>query len=518
MANRKWDQQAAKNRILARMADVDSVIVKDYVRDTDLNSLPRNRAYRVDGVHVYIDILNLEEMLGVTGEEGVTCHRRTLRFLNLHYRAVARIIREIGAILVDFHNQRLHAVIVKPYGDEEDRIHQGVALAQLIIDVLQLTYDESDERLPAAVIRAGIDSGIALAVNNGRRGHREPLFLGRPANLAAKRAGGGSKPGIFMTNSARRIIGLPTASDEDTISLTSDEITASENEAQLTPTTASILKAWRKDLEDNPIGKFEFSAHTPPFSTLDIETLTPRNSRRQDALSIYADIDRFTAYVDENIDDDEQAENVVRVLHVIRSELHEVLTADFQGAKVRFIGDCVHGVVVEGTAATSDPEETVKTAVLCAGAMRSSFALAKDILEDEGIDCNLGLAIGLEYGPVALTRLGIKGEMIRCCIGRTVLTSEIEQLRCSGTQTAIGPIAVAKGPEWIQKWFSNNRQLSALLYDAAVKRMESANETQSSTKQSGSLLRPATTATAASASDFTFANKPGGPVKPAGFA
>ena len=40
----------------------------------------------------------------------------------------------------------------------------------------------------------GIDSGTALAVNNGRPGHREPLFFGQPANHAAKRAGGGNEP------------------------------------------------------------------------------------------------------------------------------------------------------------------------------------------------------------------------------------------------------------------------------------------------------------------------------------
>jgi hypothetical protein len=110
MTSRIWNEETAEERILDRLQDVEDIVVKDYVRDTDLNSLPRNCAYRVDGVHVYIDILNLDEMLDVTAEEGVTCHRRTLRFLNLHYRAVARILFEVDAIHVDFHNQRLHAV------------------------------------------------------------------------------------------------------------------------------------------------------------------------------------------------------------------------------------------------------------------------------------------------------------------------------------------------------------------------------------------------------------------------
>ncbi len=133
MSSRSWKKKVASDRIQSRLEEVKSVIVKDYVRDTNLNNLPTSTAYRVSGVHIYVDILNLEEMLGTTNVEGETCHRRTLRFLNLHYRAVARILSDIDAIQVDFHNQRLHAVITKPYGNEQERIHRGVALSHPII-------------------------------------------------------------------------------------------------------------------------------------------------------------------------------------------------------------------------------------------------------------------------------------------------------------------------------------------------------------------------------------------------
>jgi class 3 adenylate cyclase len=382
---------------------------------------------------------------------------------------------------------------------------------------LTRTYEESDDPLPAAVVRAGIDSGIALAVNNGRRGHREPLFLGCPANLAAKRSGGGNVPGIYITNTARDIIGLDEVTNEDTAALTAVEIASSQDEAQLEPTVESVLKEWKKDLEANPIGKFDFSAHTPPFNTLDLETLTPKNSRRQDGISVYADIDGFTSYVAENIEDDDDAKDVVRVLHVLRSELDEVLTRDFAGVKIRFIGDCIHGALVEGTAATTDANETITNAVLCAGALRSSFEVALRVLEDEGIDCSLGLAIGIEYGPTSLTRLGVKGDMVRCCISRSVLASEEQQLRCSGTQTAIGPTTASEAPAWITQWFGSSRRQSGVTYDAALSRLESAQQAAKSARGAPSLLRAAT-GVAAGTSEYAFANKPGGPVKPVGFA
>jgi len=188
MATRNWNKDRATERINSRIAELPlkGIEIRKFVRDTDLSNLPSNVAYRIDGVHLYADILNLSDMLHVTEVEGETCHRRTLRFLNLHYRAVHRILQRVDAMFVDFHNQRLHSVVAKPYDAETDRVNRAVAIGKLIADVLARTGEDADH--PAAKVRIGIDTGEALAVNNGRRGHREPLFLGEPANHAAKRA------------------------------------------------------------------------------------------------------------------------------------------------------------------------------------------------------------------------------------------------------------------------------------------------------------------------------------------
>src|SRR6266436_1472651 len=224
MATRNWKKERASERITAKVKELplNDIKIKEFVRDTDLTNLPRNVAYRLDGAHLYADILNLSEMLHVTDIEGETCHRRTLRFLNLHYRAVYRILQRVDAILVDFHNQRLHSVVTKPYDSEVKRVQRAVAIAQLVIDVLAQTGEDADH--PAAQVRVGSDTGKALAVNNGRRGHREPLFLGKPANHAAKRACGGKSVGIFLTNDARSVLGLKNAANEDTTALTVQEI------------------------------------------------------------------------------------------------------------------------------------------------------------------------------------------------------------------------------------------------------------------------------------------------------
>jgi len=157
-------------------------------------------------------------------------------------------------------------LVAKSYGEDEetDRVHRAVAIAQLIIDVLAETGD--DDKIPNAEVRAGIDTGHALVVNNGRKGGREPLFPGSPANKAAKLASNGEAQGIFLTNAARTAIGV-NALDEgkDTMTpLTADEIKACQEAAQLGVDKNTIVKEWRKDNDENPIGTFQFSRRPHP--------------------------------------------------------------------------------------------------------------------------------------------------------------------------------------------------------------------------------------------------------------
>lgn len=463
-----WNKDRASDHIKSKIGDVKNVTIVDYSRDLSLENIPKNKAYRVNGVHIYADILNLKDMLGCTAIEGETCHKRTIRFLNLHYRAVHRALRDCDVKRVDFHNQRLHALVTKPYGDasEADRVHRAVALAQLLIDVVAQTGDE-DEHIENAKLRVGIDSGLALAVNNGRNGGREPLFLGNPANHAAKAAAAGSSKGVFLTDAARAAIGLPAVAFANTTALTKDQIATSQDAAKLDATVESIVSEWKKDIEANPIGAIEFSRPTPPLKNLDITALTPGNSRRFEAVSLYADIDNFTKYVASHIDND--AEDVVRVLHVLRAELDRVFYTEFGGRRIRFIGDCLHGLMFEGTSQTTYDKETISDAVLCAGALRSSFDLALKLLTEDGLDVeDLGLQIGFEYGPMTVTRLGMQGDRVRCAVSRGVLASEAEQGRCGAKETAIGQNAYDTSTQAVKDLFGSNRKKKNLDYNEAV--------------------------------------------------
>jgi class 3 adenylate cyclase len=145
-------------------------------------------------------------------------------------------------------------------------------------------------------------------------------------------------------------------------------------------------------------------------------------------------------------------------LHALRSELDAVFHEDFAGRKVRFLGDCIHGLAVEHNSQTTDPEETISNMTVCAGAMRSSLdPTLKKLRENGHRRVQPGLQIGFEYGPMTVTRLGMKDGSVRCSVSRGVLAAEREQSRCGGNETAIGVIAydneqggpfAIQSPEW----------------------------------------------------------------------
>jgi class 3 adenylate cyclase len=229
-------------------------------------------------------------------------------------------------------------------------------------------------------------------------------------------------------------------------------------------------------------------------------------------------LDGFTAYVSRNIATNDAAKHVVRALHVLRSELDAALHEDFAGRKVRFIGDCIHGLTVEGTSQTTDPEETISNMTLCAGAMRSSFDLTLKKLRENGTDASsLGLQIGFEYGPMTVTRLGMKGELVRCSVSRGVRVAEDEQCRCTGNETAIGALAYASGSNAVRAIFGSTRKRANLDYETAVQELSAKNDKAAKASKAmaaSALLKPVTTPP----TPLHFPNRPTGPAKPDGFA
>lgn len=378
--------------------------------------VPRNRAITTHGTHVYANLIDFNTVLEDSGRETEASHRRALEFLHTHYSACDMLIDEFEMQRVDFHGSRLHAVVLAPEGDqsETERIRKAISFAAAFREMvarLSVDFHEFETR-----VRVGIDSGPAVAIDSGKRGEPDPLFIGSPANHAAKLADG-DEEGIFLSLRVQRVRdqnapfnftalakSVETGFLHERVSARGQFLDADTRLANAYLDFESEMKR-RASSELASDAVFRFHHKEPPLKNIVFAEHPPSNAIRMLLASIFADIDGFTAYVDHAIQSGNVAQAVAN-LHVLRAEMAAVLRDDFGGRKVRFIGDCVHGLLAVGDSRQTDAMDTIRSSVKAAGGIRSSFDLCKLALP--GIS-ELGLAIGIDYGPTPICRIGLRG-------------------------------------------------------------------------------------------------------------
>lgn len=489
-----WNEEKSRRRILSLLGSVPAadVRVEDFGTSyrqrlaveaslgkarpggQSIEAIPYNATVLTDGVHVYAKLIDYDVYLEDIGRESEAGSALLLEFVHLHYSGLDRLIEAFGAQRVDHHGGRVHAVVLEPVGDdkEEERILAALSLAAAMRELVG-EASAAHQRKFGSRIRVGVESGKALALNSGRSGEAEPLFLGDAANIAAKLTDEEGE-GVAVGPRARAVLGIGRRVRLDERHFVMDEASFVPR-AGRSALTASTIREERvesafRDFRAAELAdavtpaRFAFFRHALPLSDLDFGGLSPARSARQESVSIFADLSGFTAYVHRSIVNGE-IQRLVSTLHVLRGEMAAVLR-DFGGRKVRFIGDCIHGVLAEGTQAYTQEMDSIRQAVQCAGALRSSFELCQTMLP--GI-ADLGLKIGIEWGATPVTRLGIRGaRSVRCASSKAVSVAERVQRDCDKDETRLGASALGKAPAAIRKAFGLEGRLDGLDYLAAT--------------------------------------------------
>lgn len=438
--------------------------------------VPRNRAITTHGAHVYANLMDFNSILEDAGRETEASHQRALELLHTHYSACDTLIDEFDIQRVDFHGSRLHAVVLTPEGEhnEPERIRKAISFAAAFREMaarLSADFPEFETR-----VRVGIDSGPAVAIDSGKRDEPDPLFIGSPANHAAKLADG-DEEGIFLSLRVQRVRdqntpftftalakAIETGFMHEHVSARGQTLDADMLLAKAYLDFESEMKR-RASSELASDAKFRFHHREPPLKEIVFAEHPPSNAIRMLLASIFADIDGFTAYVDHAIQSGNVAQAVAN-LHVLRAEMAAVLRDDFGGRKVRFIGDCVHGLLAEGNSRETNALDTIRSVVKAAGGLRSSFELCKLALP--GI-AELGLAIGIDFGPTPICRIGLRGAAsVRTASSRATCVSESEQRRCGGTETALGEKAYEAAPAVVRQIFGTERVVANMDFDASM--------------------------------------------------
>lgn len=426
-----------------------------------LFSLPKNQAVVVDTVQIYIAITNYDEYRLEEGVETEASHDKAMRLLHLYYSAADRVIENSSAQRVDFHSGRVHTVVLETGNEGVTR--QTLAEAFAFVEDFQKVAAAANNELGGsefdANFRIGIDVGTCVAINNGTGSEQEPMFLGSAANHAAKLAAG-DDPGVYVSDRVRKILGQQeSVVSREFLSLSESDIATNTarrsadgdlvfGEQNRQEFTNSIVENWRTEIRSGELpditdASFSFFHQPPPLSDIDYAKLSPSHSIRMALVSIFADLSGYTNYIDNAVRSG-AIQDAVRALFVIRQEFQNVVEEDFGGRKVRFIGDCIHAVIAEGTKTQTDERGSVATGAMCAGGLHSSFALCKSVL---GNLESLGLAIGLELGQTPISRIGIRGDRsVRIASSIGTARSEQMQKECEENGVKFGPRALRAAP------------------------------------------------------------------------
>jgi class 3 adenylate cyclase len=354
-----------------------------------------------------------------------------------------RIVREGGGVRVDFHAARLHFVVAEPVGAgfAKERVERALEIVEALEINAATTPASLGYSVARAPLRIGIDQGPCIAIANDSGHEMDPVFLGSPANYAAKLANGDT-PGVFASDRVWNALGvhrLPGFAPDT--ALPGSVIARVAKSAGSLAVRARDQLLERKRLHPGDVAppNFVFHRAAPPLGSLKFSDLQPSYTIRMEMASVFADLDNFTPFVDAALKSGAGRE-VVRAMFVIREEQRAVFKHDFGTKRLRFVGDCAIGLHAEGTAAETNAAKTVEHAVLCASALHNSLEICGQEMPSV---TSLGLQIGVAYGITPITRLGIRGDMsVRCAASRSIMDAEKHQGLAERGETAVAPSAL----------------------------------------------------------------------------
>ncbi len=147
---------------------------------------------------------------------------------------------------------------------------------------------------------------------------------------------------------------------------------------------------------------------------IDTKSLSIRNNKKVDAVTIYADIVGFTAHIDAQ-EKDEDKEQAIRTFHLIRMETRSVIKRDYPGLRIQYQGDRIQAIF---HLPKDDAAKVCDTAVRAASAIQSSMekTLKAELPDAKG----LHIAIGVDYDTTLVSSLGERGQRDTICVGNAV--------------------------------------------------------------------------------------------------
>jgi hypothetical protein len=445
-----WNYKRSLQRAQDKYAETEGLTVTPVTKKLDFDNISLKEPRRVRAAHFYVDVRNFTALLSTDPEADTD--EDMLRLLHLYARVVTWVVEhDHEATKVHFQGAKLHALAYRPIGDDVAMVVKAVLAAAAVRTTTVVFNDVFELRgTDAWQTAGGVDFGDAVATKNGTGGDRELLFLGRPANQAAKII----KTGLRLTD---EVVDLLPASFDDFLSRSSDDQcwcfvpSTSALEQLIAENGYSWSQAQtRKRLEEAaekylPGSATVFEA-TGPISK---DKLGLSNSKRVDAVPLFADVDGFTGYVDQAAALDEDLVDAVRSWHVIRSEMRTTAVVDYEALRIQYQGDRMQALAYlpldnEGSAAAV-------RAVRITAALTSAV---KYVLPQVVGTAAKPLAIGLAAGNTLVSKLGEHGNRDVVCLSLATVEAARIQVGLDGNQIGLDAELYKRLPEWLQELFT----------------------------------------------------------------
>ena len=409
------------------------------VRATEFDNISLAKPRLVVGAHAYVEITNYRTLLGSEAPDA-----EMLRLHHLWAREVARVVeKDFDAVKIHFQGPKLHAVVYRPVGDH-GKIASTAVLLAAAVRATTAQFIAAHGLEPAWTTAGGVDFGEAVATRSGVAGDRELLFLGDAANQAAKIIA----TSLLVTDNVAQIVADDVEAHLEATDTGAWRFTASAVEVEQLCESRSL--AWtrvtsrdRIVADDAAVPDAKVHAAT---AAIDKDTLSLTNSKRVEAVSLFADADGFTAYVAAEQAAD-RLTDAVRAWHVIRHEMRSVLVTDYNGLRIQYAGDRIQGIVYLPIG--DDAAVAVKAIKVAAAVTSAATAVLPQVIGPAAVP----QAVGLAVGDTLVSKLGQYSDRDVVTLAPATAEAARIQQALAGGQIGIDATLRSRLPTWLADMF-----------------------------------------------------------------
>jgi len=416
-------------------------------REMELQHITMPKSKRLRGVHAYATVAGSGPLDAL---DDPAAGSDTVRVLSAWLREADKVACCLELPVIAAQGARLHMVNYRPIDNDavlaRDAILLAATLRRLTVGALNPLLDT----VAALDCRTGLDLGEAVGTRGGTSGDSELLFLGAAPNRGAKLLGSRK-----IVASARLIDALGDqleltaegldGQDAFAITMTNDQLAAALEKHGFDWTIEKTTARLEEDLEKWTADRCKVGGATVQIY---FDGLGRSKSKLIETAVIIVDIDGFSGYI-EGLEDDDDKQDAIIALDIMRHEFREVLKTDYSGVRVQYQGDNMIGLVhMPGKSTATVAERALDIA---AGLQASMQHTLPEVVDEAK---KLTVTVGVALANTLATQLGPHGRRDAMIVGPAVTKADRISAALTGTEVGFASAAYEALPEHLRELFS----------------------------------------------------------------